>query len=258
MPAHMLITAMGGACAGTAISHRKASVQYAECRLFSGVEAGERYIQEAMTLMLPADVQVTAGAGGCTIAFADDRRSLFGIQFELERNDPDGSTILKNFARDICGCMPWFTMDAALAEARRMLADASIEGGFAVCGVSGGVDSAVAAVLAHQAFGERMTAIYVETGLMREGESAAVQETFERLGIPLRVADRAESVLAGLRGKQTMREKREVVVACLHEEMIRQTEAIPGAKTLVMGTNYSDFLGGREQCGMAGLRHGGA
>lgn len=140
-------------------------------------------------------------------------------------------------------------MDAALAEARRMLADASIEGGFAVCGVSGGVDSAVAAVLAHQAFGERMTAIYVETGLMREGESAAVQETFERLGIPLRVADRAESVLAGLRGKQTMREKREVVVACLHEEMIRQTEAIPGAKTLVMGTNYSDFLGGREQCG---------
>lgn len=157
---------MGGACAGTAISHRKASVQYAECRLFSGVEAGERYIQEAMTLMLPADVQVTAGASGCTIAFADDRRSLFGIQFELERNDPDGSTILKNFARDICGCMPWFTMDAALAEARRMLADASIEGGFAVCGVSGGVDSAVAAVLAHQAFGERMTAIYVETGLM--------------------------------------------------------------------------------------------
>ena len=74
--AHMLITAMGGACAGTAISHRKASVQYAECRLFSGVEAGERYIQEAMTLMLPADVQATAGAGGCTIAFADDRLQM--------------------------------------------------------------------------------------------------------------------------------------------------------------------------------------
>ena len=91
---------------------------------------------------------------------------------------------------------------------------------------------------------------------MREGGNAAVQETFERLGIPLRVVDRAESVLAGLCGKQTMREKREVVVACLHEEMIRQTEAIPGAKTLVMGTNYSDFLGGAnnavwQDCGMA-------
>ena len=256
--AHMLIAAMGGACAGTAISEKKANIQYADCKLFSGVEGGERYIQEAVTLMLPADVQVTAGAGGCTIAFEDSRRALFGVQFELERNDPDGSTILKNFARDICGCMPWFTMDAALAEARRMLADASMEGGFAVCGVSGGVDSTVAAVLAHQAFGERMTAIYVETGLMREGEGAAVQAIYEQLGIPLRVINRADDVLANLRGRQTMSEKRAVVVSCLHEEMIRQTEAIPGAKTLVMGTNYSDFLGGSnnaawKDCGMAVL-----
>ena len=256
--AHMLIAAMGGACAGAAISEKKANVQYADCKLFNGVEGGERYIQEAVTLMLPADVQVTASAGGCTVAFEDSKRSLFGVQFELERNDPDGSTILKNFARDICGCTPWFTMDAALAEARRALTEASIEGGFAVCGVSGGVDSMVAAVLAHQAFGERMTAIYVETGLMRAGDGAAVRAIYEQLGIPLRVIDRAEDVLATLRGRQTMGEKRAMVVSCLHEEMIRQTEAIPGAKTLVMGTNYSDFLGGTnnaawKDCGMAVL-----
>ena len=159
--AHMLIAAMGGACAGAAISEKKANVQYADCKLFNGVEGGERYIQEAVTLMLPADVQVTAGAGGCTVAFEDSKRLLFGVQFELERNDPDGSTILKNFARDICGCTPWFTMDAALAEARRALTEASIEGGFAVCGVSGGVDSMVAAVLAHQAFGERLSLIHI-------------------------------------------------------------------------------------------------
>lgn len=256
--AHMLIAAMGGACAGAAISEKKANVQYADCKLFNGVEGGERYIQEAVTLMLPANVQVTAGAGGCTVAFEDSKRSLFGVQFELERNDPDGSTILKNFARDICGCTPWFTMDAALAEARRALTEASIEGGFAVCGVSGGVDSMVAAVLAHQAFGERMTAIYVETGLMRAGDGAAIRAIYEQLGIPLRVIDRAEDVLATLRGRQTMGEKRAMVVSCLHEEMIRQTEAIPGAKTLVMGTNYSDFLGGTnnaawKDCGMAVL-----
>mgnify|MGYP000248224620 CR=1 FL=1 len=148
--------------------------------------------------------------------------------------------------------------DAALAEARRALTEASIEGGFAVCGVSGGVDSMVAAMLAHQAFGERMTAIYVETGLMRAGDGAAVRAIYEQLGIPLRVIDRAEDVLASLRGRQTMGEKLAVVVSCLHEEMIRQTEAIPGAKTLVMGTNYSDFLGGTnnaawKDCGMAVL-----
>ncbi len=113
-------------------------------------------------------------------------------------------------------------------------------------------------MLAHQAFGERMTAIYVETGLMRAGDGAAVRAIYEQLGIPLRVIDRAEDVLATLRGRQTMGEKRAMVVSCLHEEMIRQTEAIPGAKTLVMGTNYSDFLGGTnnaawKDCGMAVL-----
>lgn len=117
--AHMLIAAMGGACANTAIS-KKANVQYADCKLFIGVEGGERPIQEAVTLMLPADVRRTAGAGGCTVAFEDSKRLLFGVQFELERNVADGSTILKNFARDICGCTPWFTMDAALASAARV------------------------------------------------------------------------------------------------------------------------------------------
>ncbi len=174
------------------------------------MEGGERYIQEAVTLMLPADVQVTAGAGGCTVAFEDSKRSLFGVQFELERNDPDGSTILKSFARDICGCTPWFTGRGAGRSGRAL--EASIEGGFAVCGVSGGVDSMVAAVLAHQAFGERMTAIYVETGLMRAGDGAAVRAIYEQLGIPLRVIDRAEDVLATLRGRQTMGEKRAMVV----------------------------------------------
>ena len=62
--AHMLIAAMGGACAGAAISEKKANVQYADCKLFNGVEGGERYIQEAVTLMLPADVQVTAQRPG--------------------------------------------------------------------------------------------------------------------------------------------------------------------------------------------------
>ena len=253
--AHMLIAAMGGACAGVAISEKKAAIQYEKTRLFADVEGGERYLDETLMLMLPADVQVTASAGGCTIAFEDDRRRLYGIQFELERNDPDSSTILKNFARDICGCSPWFTIDAALAQARQKLSDASIEGGYAVCGVSGGVDSTVAAVLAHQAFGERMTAIYVETGLMREGESVCVQEMFESLGIPLKIVDHSQTILAALKGKQAMREKHQVVFDCLHDEIIRQAKAMEGKKTLVMGTNYSDLLGGSTDaawrgCGM--------
>ena len=67
--AHMLIAAMGGACAGVAISEKKAAIQYEKTRLFADVEGGERYLEETLMLMLPADVQVTASAGGCTIAF---------------------------------------------------------------------------------------------------------------------------------------------------------------------------------------------
>lgn len=116
------------------------------------------------------------------------------------------------------------------AQARQKLSDASIEGGYAVCGVSGGVDSTVAAVLAHQAFGERMTAIYVETGLMREGESVCVQEMFESLGIPLKIVDHSQTILAALKGKQAMREKHQVVFDCLHDEIIRQAKANGRAK----------------------------
>ena len=104
-------------------------------------------------LMLPPDVQMSAAAGGCTIAFERADRKQYGVQFELERNDPEGAAILKNFALEICGCAPWWTLDAALEEARRTLQEAAAQGGRAVCAVSGGVDSSVAAVLAHEAFG---------------------------------------------------------------------------------------------------------
>lgn len=103
--AHMLITAMGGACAGTAISHRKASVQYAECRLFSGVEAGERYIQEAMTLMLPADVQVTAGAAAAPspLRTTDARFLAFNLNWSATiRMARPFSRILRATSADVC------------------------------------------------------------------------------------------------------------------------------------------------------------
>ena len=245
--AHMLIAAMGGACAGAAISEKKANVQYADCKLFTGVEGGERYIQEAVTLMLPADVQVTAGAGGCTIAFADDRRSLFGIQFELERNDPDGSTILKNFARDICGCMPWFTMDAALAEARRMLADASIEGGFAVCGVSGGVDSSVVAALLIKAIGKQLTCVFVDHGLLRKNEKEEVCSVFgpgnaNGFDINFICVDARDRYFAKLAGVTEPERKRKII----GEEFIRvfeeQAKQIGKVDFLAQGTIYPDVV----------------
>ena len=240
--AHPLLQSLGGAIADTAISRKKALIQYGESALFAGVREGERYLKEAKTLMLPTGVAETACAAGCTMAFEDAERKQYGVQFELERNDPEGTTILMNFACGICGCTAWWTTDAALEQAEAVLARAAAEGGQVVCAVSGGVDSTLAALLTHRAFGDRMTAIFMDTGLMREGEAEEIRTAFDALSIPLRIVDRSGEILERLAHKRGIDEKRQVVTERLVEEMLRQSASIEGKKTLVLGTNYSDFL----------------
>jgi len=241
----MLLTAQGGACAGVALTDRKANVRYEDSALFTGLSGGERYMAELMTLMLPADVQMIASAAGCTVAFENREKKQYGVQFELERNDPEGSTILKNFARDICGCTAWWTEAAYLREAKAPLEAAAARGGFALCAVSGGVDSTVAAVLTREAFGERMQALLLDNGMMREGESAEVARTFAGLNIPLLRVDRSGEAIEALRGRKSMNEKREVVVSLLQDEVKRQSASHAEPVTFVLGTNYSDIWGGR-------------
>lgn len=240
--AYGLLGLLGGANADTAICEKRALTSYGKSPLFTGIADGERFYACARTLMLPADVVETANAAGCTIAFEDKERKLYGIQFELERNDPEGSAVLMNFVIDICGCPCTWTLENALAQAEGVLAEASAKGGHAVCAVSGGVDSALCALLAHRAFGERMTAIFVDTGLMREGEAEDVKATMEALGIPTLYVNRSGEILANLAHKRGMEEKRTVVVERMVEEILHQSAAIEGEKTLILGTNYSDYL----------------
>lgn len=239
---YALLSALGGVHTGVAISGKKALVTYGKSALFTGISDGERFFEAAQTLMLPADVHQTAGAGSCTIAFEDPQRKRYGVQFDLERNDPEGSAILMNFVIDICGCSSCWTLENALAQAENMLAQAAARGDHAVCAVSGGLDSALCALLAHRAFGGRMTAIFVDTGLMREGEADEVRANMEALGIPMLCVDRSEEILRNLAGRTNAQEKQAIVENCLYEEILRQSAAIAGGKTLVLGTNYSDYL----------------
>ncbi|MBR0306567.1 MAG: hypothetical protein IIX07_07140, partial [Lachnospiraceae bacterium] len=117
------------------------------------------------------------------------------VHLRLERNDPEGTAIILNFALNICGCDAWWTIDAALEQAQKQLETVADRGGHAICAVSGGVDSTVAAYLAHRAFGERMSAIFVDTGLMRDGEADETKAAFETLDIPLLIVDRSGEIL---------------------------------------------------------------
>lgn len=239
--AHMMLAAQGGASAGVALKERKVSISYGDSELFTGL-GGERYIEEALMLMLPPDVQMSASASGCTIAFEIPQKKQYGVQFELERNDPDGTALLKNFALGICGCEAWWSIRAAMCEVERAIREAAEKGGRAVCAVSGGVDSTVVALMAKQAYGERMTAVFVDTGLMREGEADEVAQMYEELQIPLLRVDRSGIVLDALAHKRGMQEKHEIVSRCLYAEMANQSAALPDATTLIMGGNYTDFL----------------
>ncbi len=238
----LLLAAEGGASVDVAIKDKKVNIEYGDSPIFMNVTGSERYLKETMTLMLPPNVEEIARAGGCTIAFQNAEKRQYGLQFELERNDPDGSAILKNFARDICGCNPWWTEEAITQETEHILSDAAARGGFAVCAVSGGLNSLVAASLTHRAFGMRMTAVFVDTGLMRRGEKEQIQDTCAKMGIPLLIGNRSAEVLNALRGKIGASEKLKVVMGCLREEIMRQAEAVSEADTLVLGTYYGDLL----------------
>src|SRR6185436_10330993 len=151
---------------------------------------------------LPPGFRVVASSEGAPFALiADDRRHYYGTMFHPEVvHTPHGAALLQNFTQLVCGCRGDWTMGAFRAEAVARIR-AQVGGGRVVCGLSGGVDSSVAAVLIHEAIGDQLTCIYVDTGLMRQGEGDEVVNLFRgHYNIPLIHADAREMFLTRLAG----------------------------------------------------------
>jgi GMP synthase (glutamine-hydrolysing) len=176
-------------------------------------------------------------------AFESRERGFYAVQFHPEVvHTPHGQELLKRFLYDACGCRPTWTMSSVIetqVEAvRRQIGD-----GRAICGLSGGVDSAVAAALVHKAIGHQLTCVFVDTGLMRDGEGDQVVETFRRnFGIELlhvRAADRFFDRLEGIFDPEDKRK-------AIGELFIRIFEDAAGgiedARFLVQGTLYPDVI----------------
>ncbi|HZT88209.1 MAG TPA: glutamine-hydrolyzing GMP synthase, partial [Stellaceae bacterium] len=176
-------------------------------------------------------------------AIADDERRFYGVLFHPEVvHTPRGGDLLRQFSHRLCGCRGDWTMAAFRAQAVARLR-AEIGGGRVVCGLSGGVDSAVAAALLHEAIGERLTCIFVDTGLLRQGEAEEVVSLFRgHHNIPLIHRDAAELFLHKLAGVADPEAKRKIIGAAFIDVFEEEARRIGGVEFLAQGTLYPDVI----------------
>jgi GMP synthase (glutamine-hydrolysing) len=177
-------------------------------------------------------------------AMAHESRPILGLQFHPEvAHTPRGTEILEAFLFDVCGLAPTWTMGSFLAaqieEIRARVGDTDR----VICGLSGGVDSAVVAALLSRAIGDRLQCVFVDNGLLRRGERQTVREVFERaLGIPLCVVDAHEQFLSRLDGVADPEQKRKIIGAEFIAAFDEEAGRIEHARFLAQGTLYPDVI----------------
>jgi GMP synthase (glutamine-hydrolysing) len=176
-------------------------------------------------------------------SFESAERRIFGVQFHPEVvHTPHGQRLLEHFLYDACGCRPTWTMSSIIETSVEAIR-AQVGGGKAICGLSGGVDSAVAAALVHKAIGDQLTCVFVDTGLMRSGEGEQVVESFKRHQgmqlIHVEAADRFFDKLAGVTEPEAKRKVIGELFIRIFEDAERQ---VTDADFLVQGTLYPDVI----------------
>ncbi len=193
---------------------------------------------------IPEGFEVIAKSDGAPFAaIADEARRIYAVQFHPEVvHTPDGAKLLANFAHNIAGLTGDWTMaafrDEAIDQIRKQVGDARV-----ICGLSGGVDSSVAAVLIHEAIGEQLTCVFVDTGLMRGGEGEEVVRLFrDSYNIPLIHVEAEELFLGKLAGIDDPEKKRKIIGALFIDVFDREASKIQNAEFLAQGTLYPDVI----------------
>ncbi|WP_068312441.1 glutamine-hydrolyzing GMP synthase [Polycladidibacter hongkongensis] len=193
---------------------------------------------------LPEGFQVIATSDGAPFAaIADETRRFYGVQFHPEVvHTPDGAQLISNFTHKIAGCAGDWTM----AEYRQQAIEAirkQVGSGRVICGLSGGVDSSVAAVLIHEAIGDQLTCIYVDHGLMRLGETEQVVSMFQdHYNIPLVHVDASDLFIGQLEGEADPEKKRKTIGKLFIEVFEAEARKLGGADFLAQGTLYPDVI----------------
>ncbi len=242
--AQALLTAAGGATGEVALENKVPDVSIdGASALFQGIESGMRRIEKAYKITLPEGFSSIASCEGTVLAFASEEKNLYGLQFLLERNDIDGYRILSNFVKDICGCAGDWSLKSYLESAINGMRN-RVGDGIAICPMTGGVDTAVCAALAHRALGERAKCVLIDTGLMTLGEGEGIERAFvEQMEVPLLRVQASKRFLTRLSSVTDPDRKREIVADEFGSTLADQGIGLEGREIfLVRGTIYNDVL----------------
>lgn len=247
----VLCAQLGGEVTGS--DHREFGRAFVDvvddCALFHGVwQKGDReqvwMSHGDRVTRLPSGFRVVATSEGAPYAaIADDQRRYYGVQFHLEvAHTPHGAALLRNFTHGVLGLSGQWTM-AGFRAAETERIRRQVGQGRVICGLSGGVDSSVAAVLIHEAIGEQLTCIFVDHGLLRAGEADEVVRTFrDRFNIRLVHREAADLFLAALDGVSDPETKRKTIGRLFIDVFEEEAAKLGGAEFLAQGTLYPDVI----------------
>jgi len=247
--AQLVAAQLGGEVARTGVGeYGRATLRITAPGVLFGVDQPPEqqvWMSHSDSIVRPPDgFGVTGSTAQAPVAAMEDvERRIHAVQFHPEVvHTPHGMEMLKHFLYDVCGCAPTWTttsvIESSVAAIRAQVGD-----GRAICGLSGGVDSAVAAALVHKAIGHQLTCVFVDTGLMRRDEGEQVVETFRRhQGIELIHVRAADRFFEGLAGVVDPEEKRKTIGEAFIRVFEEASGGIQDARFLVQGTLYPDVI----------------
>lgn len=211
--------------------------------LLHDVQSGERYLPVCRYMQMPdGSVTTLAADSDGVLGFRVAGQPIYALAFQPELHDPDALQLIVNFCHHICGCTAWWSnrafIDRALEEIERIA-----DGGEALCALSGGIDSAVCAMLGNLALGHRLHCIFIDTGLLRQDESDQVMNCFQNeMGLNIKRINAAPEMLELLKGVVGTENKQRTVFAMLRAILRREAAQLPGVRLILQGTNFADTL----------------
>lgn len=250
--------ALGGQTGEQEIFNELCSIHFQQSPLFDNMDDTEHMVQCGFRMHLSDVCQGIMQAEGMTIGFAHMLRPFYGLQLYIEPNAPEDSEILRNFAVQVCHCARTWSEEAFIEAAADGIR-AAVGEQRALCCVTGGLDSALSAVIARKALGDQLQCVFVDAGFLREGEAGTFLTLCEeKLGLPVHAVEEKERFMAALQGISDRDEKRLAFQNTMHQVLTEQAEKLGDFGFFIKGTNCGDQLfsvcPASEQLAPAGLQ----